>query len=181
MENLQQGVTIAQRGFVDTHENGYRYLVMLKGRRYEGLPGQADYKVVNFERYSILIEQGEARAFFPSYKSKPTPVLLRSDKREDMAELVWRFGLPASTLVLAFFAIPLSAVNPRTGRSFNLILAALLYLVYNNLVSAVQSWVERERFGFVAGLTGLNLAMALICAALIYHRLSPRPFYRRGP
>ncbi|MSQ60913.1 MAG: LPS export ABC transporter permease LptF, partial [Betaproteobacteria bacterium] len=62
IENQQQGVTIAQRSFVDTHENGDRYMVMLKGRRYEGLPGQADYKVVNFARYSILIEQGEARA-----------------------------------------------------------------------------------------------------------------------
>lgn len=181
IQNQQQQLTIAQRGFVDTHDNGDRYLVMLKGRRYEGIPGQADYKVVNFTRYSIRIEQGEAKAFFPSYKSKPTPELLRSDKLQDLAELVWRFGLPASTIVLAFFAIPLSAVNPRTGRSFNLILAALLYLVYNNLVSVVQSWVERERFGVAVGLIGLNLAMAIICAALIYHRLSLRPFYRRTP
>ncbi len=181
VQNQQQGVTVAQRGFVQTHENGDRYLVMLRGRRYEGIPGQADYRVVNFTRYSFRIEQGEAKAFLPSHRSTPTQELLRSERGVDRGELVWRFGLPISALILAFFAIPLSAVNPRTGRSFNLILAALLYMVYNNLVSVVQSWVGQGRYGVLVGLIGLNLAMAAICAALIYHRLTLRPFYRRTP
>lgn len=179
VEHQRANVTVAQRGYVQTQEDGDRYLVMLKGRRYEGTPGNADYRVVDFARYLVRIEQAEAKTFLPTHRSTPTLALLTSEKGHDRGELVRRFGLPISTFILAFFAIPLSAVNPRTGRSFNLILAILLYTVYSNLVNVVNSWVSQGRFGVVAGLVGLNLSMAIVCAILIYHRLAPRPFYRR--
>lgn len=181
VQNQQQGVTVAQRGYVKMEDNGDRYLIMLNGRRYEGIPGQADYRVINFSRYAFKVEQSQAREFFPSHKSSPTARLVGSDDPRDRAELVWRFGLPLSTLVLAFFAIPLSAVNPRTGRSFNLVLAALLYFVYNNLINVVQSWVGQGRVGVVVGLVALNLTMAAACAFWIQRRLSPRPLFWRAP
>lgn len=180
IQNQQEGVTVAQRGFVEAKDNGDRYLVMLNGRRYEGTPGQADFRVIKFSRYAFKVEQSQAKEFFPSQKSSATVSLMTSDSARDRAELVWRFGLPLSTLVLALFAIPLSAVNPRTGRSFNLVLASLLYFVYNNLINVVQSWVGQGRFGVTAGLLALNLTMGSICALWIYRRLSLRPLFRRA-
>lgn len=181
IQNQQQGVTVAQRGYVKLEDNGDRYLVMVNGRRYEGTPGKADFRVIRFSRYAFKVEQGQAREFFPSQKSSPTLTLIDSTASRDRAELVWRFGLPLSTLVLAFFAIPLSAVNPRTGRSFNLVLASLLYFVYNNLINVVQSWVGQERIGVTAGLLVLNLSMGIVCAAWIYRRLNPNPLFARAP
>lgn len=178
VQNQQQGVTVAQLGYVETKEDGDRYLVMLNGRRYEGVPGQADYRVIHFTRYAFRLEQSQAKEFFPSQKSTATFTLMQSETGRDKAELVWRFGLPLSTLVLAFFAIPLSAVNPRTGRSFNLILAALLYFVYNNLINVAQSWVGQGRIGVVTALVGLNLCMAGICAFWISRRLTLRRLTR---
>ncbi len=57
---------VAARGFQETAENGDRFLVLMDGRRYEGEPGTAEYKIYQFERYAMRIEieggQGGARA-----------------------------------------------------------------------------------------------------------------------
>jgi lipopolysaccharide export system permease protein len=38
-------------------------------------------------------------------------------------------------------AVALAAVNPRGGRSANMVFVVLAFLVYNNLVNLGQSWV----------------------------------------
>ena len=60
--------------------------------------------------------------------------------------------MPISALVLTLLAIPLSYVNPRMGRSFNLIAAALLYMLYSNCLNIVQSFIAQGKLGFWAGL-----------------------------
>jgi len=45
-------------------------------------------------------------------------------------------------------AIPLSFLNARSGRSANLIVALLVYFVYNNAMNVVQSWTSRGRLPF---------------------------------
>ena len=56
-----------------------------------------------------------------------------------MGELLWRIGMPLAALNLALLAIPLSFVNPRAGRTNNLILALLAYMLYSNLLSVSQA------------------------------------------
>ena len=55
-ENDRLGVMVAQRGFIETAENGDRFVVLLNGRRYEGTPGTLDYRTVDFDRNSLRIE-----------------------------------------------------------------------------------------------------------------------------
>src|SRR5262249_28355766 len=105
----KQGVMVAARGFQETAENGERFLVLMNGRRYEGEPGPADYKVYRFDRYAMRIESKEAQAArAPTTKSVPTLALLADPEPANLAELSWRVGLPASALVLSLLAIPLS-------------------------------------------------------------------------
>ena len=66
----------------------------------------------------------------------------------NLAELSWRIGLPLSALILSLLAIPLSFVNPRAGRSMNLVLALLIYMSYNNLLSIVQASIAQSRLDF---------------------------------
>ncbi len=49
--------------------------------------------------------------------------------------------MPILAFVLTLLAIPLSYVNPRMGRSFNLIAAAFLYMLYTNCINIVQSMI----------------------------------------
>jgi lipopolysaccharide export system permease protein len=170
-QNQRQGVMVASRGYLETAANGDRYLVMLNGRRYEGTPGQADYRVVSFARYAVRIEQTEATSFFPTQRSLTTPELLADPSPINLGELVMRIGLPVSTVVLALLAIPMSAVNPRTGRSFNLIAAGLVFMIYTNLVSLSQTWIARERVPPLVGLGAVHLAMVLVLVLLFAWRM----------
>jgi lipopolysaccharide export system permease protein len=173
------GVMVASRGFLETSASGERYLVLVNGRRYEGTPGQADYRIVNFERYAVRIEQSESKAFFPSQKSLSTRRLIEDPTPINQSELTWRVGLPVSALLLAFLAIPLSQVNPRTGRMVNVITAVFVYMIYSNLISIFQAWVASKKIGPMTGMWTVHVMMALLLAFLLARRLGVFAFLRR--
>lgn len=177
-QNERNGVMVAARGFSETAPNGDRFLVLLNGRRYEGQPGTADYRVTEFERYSVRIETKESSKFMPSISSVPSLELFAAPTREHQAELIWRVGIPISALVLALLAVPMSFVNPRAGRSLNIILAFLLYMVYSNLLSIVQSWVGQGRMPPLAGWVAVHLLMTGLLAFLLWRRLAVAPLMR---
>src|SRR6185295_4226279 len=138
--------------------NGDRFLVLLNGRRYEGEPGSAEYKIYHFERYAMRIDSREAKAArAPTTKSLSTLALLRDPVPANLAELSWRIGLPTSALILALLAIPLSFVNPRAGRSMNLVLALLVYMVYSNLISISQASIAQSRISMLTGLWSVHI------------------------
>lgn len=178
----KQGVMVAARGFQEIAENGDRFLVLLNGRRYEGEPGSAQYKVYEFDRYAMRVEIVEARApRAPTTKTLSTIELLRDPKLSNLAELSWRVGLPASALILSLLAIPLSFVNPRAGRSMNLVLALLIYMAYSNLLSIAQAYIAQSRISLAAGLLGVHALMLLILFSLFYRRLLVFSLFRLVP
>ena len=167
----RQGVVVARRGFLETAENGDRYLVMADGRHYSGTPGQADYRVEQFERYALRIEQSETKAFFPSHKSRPTRELLADRSPANVGELGFRFGLPVATVVLALLAIPMSAVNPRAGRAVNLIMAVFVFMIYSNMVSLSQAWIMQRRVPPAIGVWIVHAVMVGVLALLVARRM----------
>ena len=182
IQSEKQGVMVAARGFQETAENGDHFLVLQNGRRYEGEPGTADYKIYEFERYAMRIETKETRGpRAPTTKTAPTLDLLRDRIPANLAELSWRIGLPASALILSLLAIPLSFVNPRAGRSMNLLLALLIYMAYNNLLSIAQASIAQSRISFAVGVLGVHAAMLVILAALFYRRLIVFSLFRFVP
>ena len=54
--------------------NGDRFLVLLNGRRYEGEAGSAEYRITEFERYSMRIEAFEAKRVEVVILSRNDPV-----------------------------------------------------------------------------------------------------------
>jgi lipopolysaccharide export system permease protein len=64
-------------------------------------------------------------------------------------------------------------VNPRTGRSLNLITAVVIYMFYNNMISVTNSWVGRGKIGAASGLLSIHLLMIILLLVLFYHRTSP--------
>ena len=173
-EEGETGVIVASRGFTETNQNGSRYLVLENGRRYVGPPGTAEYKIIEFDKYAVRLEEKTQQAYLPSVQSRPTAELVSERNPETEAELVWRIGMPLSALTLSLLAIPLSFVNPRVGRSINLIIAALAYLIYNNSLSVFQSWVLQQKISFVTGLVVPHLVVLLIAGIMLYRRVSVR-------
>ncbi len=171
-EHGRLGVIVARKGFIETAKNGDRFVVMLNGRRYEGTPGTLDYRYVDFERYAVRIEPHEAKREAPSSKAMSTVDLLLQHKPDQIAELHWRLALPIAVLIMGLFAVPLSFVNPRSGRSWNLIFAVLIYVLYNNCLSIFQAWTAAQRIPMWVGLWPVHLAMVAIILLLFYRQLS---------
>lgn len=172
------GVMVSSEGFQETQPNGDRFAVLLKGRRYEGAPGSAEYRVMEFERYAIRIDTRESRAVDKSPKSATLSELLANPSDSYRGELLWRLALPLQALNLSLLAVPLSFVNPRAGRGNNLLLAILTFLVYGNLINVSQAWVAQGKLDFVYGLWGVHVLMFVMLILLFYKRISVYPWFR---
>ena len=170
-QNGRLGVMVAQKGFIETAENGDRFVVLVSGRRYEGTPGSLNYRTVDFDRYYLRIEPREAKPGAPTTKGMGTMDLWAEGRRDQVAELHWRIALPMAVLIMALFAIPLSFVNPRSGRSWNLFLAVLVYALYNNLLSIFQAWTAQGKIPGWLGLWPVHGTMIVIVAVLFYKQL----------
>jgi lipopolysaccharide export system permease protein len=172
VQNGKEGTMVAKEGVQETAPNGDRFLVLFNGTRYEGIPGQADFKLVEFDRYAVRIEAVEIKESQPNYKSFSTFYLIQHPNSWNISELEWRIGLPLSALILAMLAIPLSFVNPRAGRSLNLLMAIVIYMAYNNMLGVATAWVGQGRIGPVAGLWAVHGGMLVLLVLLFYKRLS---------
>jgi lipopolysaccharide export system permease protein len=80
--------------------------------------------------------------------------------------------MPVSALILALLAIPMSFVNPRAGRSVNLLFALLTYMVYSNLLSVSQARVAQGKLAFSTGWWLVHAVMLVVLLALFAQRLS---------
>ncbi|MDO8653764.1 MAG: LPS export ABC transporter permease LptF [Undibacterium sp.] len=167
-KNGRSSVIVAKEGMVEIDKNGDKFLVMSKGRRYDGLPTEPDFQMMQFEKYGILVAaQTKATVGNKSAKSLSLPALLADPNNFNQGELLWRISLPLMCIVLMLLAVPLGFVNPRVGRSANLIVALLLVAVYLNMVNIVQA-------GVVQGRLALNMAwwpvhlIALILVVLMF-------------
>jgi len=173
VQSVQQGkigTMVAKQGLQEIAPNGDKFIVLLNGTRHEGTPGQLDYKIVEFERYAVRVETVESKKQAPNPKAYTTLYLLQNRTSWNLSELNWRFGLPVSALILAVLAIPFSFVNPRAGRSLNLISAFVLYMIYNNLISVINSWVGQEKIAEGTGLLGIHGFMFALTLVLFYYR-----------
>lgn len=175
------GVMVAQKGFIETAQNGDRFIVLLNGRRYEGTPGTLDYRTVDFDRYMIRIEPKEAKKdVTPPAKAMGTLELLNHPTPHNIAELHWRIALPVAVVLMALFAIPLSFVNPRTGRSWNLVLAILAYTLYNNVLSIFQAWTAQGKIPLWVGLWPVHAAVVAVLAYLLSRQMVSRRWFMLG-
>jgi lipopolysaccharide export system permease protein len=171
-QHRRTGVMMSERGFMETAPNGDGFLVLLSGRRYEGTPGDADFRLMEFERYATRVQTKEGDEPVATQKSTSTMGLIESPTRTNLGELLWRVGVPVSALILALLAIPMSFVNPRAGRSVNLVFALLTYMVYSNLLSVSQARVAQGKLAFGTGWWMVHAVMLLLLAFLFAQRMS---------
>lgn len=165
------GVMAAASGHTETMSNGDKFLVLDNGRRYEGMAGTAEYRVMEFERYAIRTETKETRGIEETSKNLPVWELVQNPTPANLGELLWRLGIPLAALNLALLAIPLSFVNPRAGRTNNLIFALLTYMIYSNLISVSQAWVIQGKLRFAVGIWAVHVAMFVALLLMFSRRI----------
>lgn len=176
-QHQKTGVIVAAEGKREKAENGDNFIVLEDGRRYEGKPNSAEVSTTEFERYAIRIETKEAAREPNSTDAIPTQELFSSPSPASAAELQWRLAIPVSAVILVLLAVPLSFVDPRAGRSLNLMFALMIYIIYNNVLSIFQAWITQGRLSTLIGLWPVHLFFLFLAVYLYYRRTYLLPIF----
>jgi lipopolysaccharide export system permease protein len=173
VENGMTSTVVAREGRIEQDDKGGRFLVLNHGRRYQGVPGQADFQSMEFERYRMRVSSQAPIVGDIKVEGLSTPALmaLRPNQYAD-AELQYRMSWPIMCVALMLLAIPLGFVNPRAGSSANLILALLIFFTYLNLSKALEASVKQGKLAFGVAWWPLHVALLLIALALFAWRLT---------
>ena len=153
--------------------------VLYDGRRYEGVPGSAEWRVVEFREHGIPVRLPEYKAQKERYELKPTAALIGSDAGPDRAELAWRFAVPVMAVVLMLLAVPLAKLRPRQGRFARIGFAILAYFLYSNLLAVVRVWMEKDSAAGQFGLWWVHLLPLALAGAMLWAEEHPGWFRRR--
>jgi lipopolysaccharide export system permease protein len=183
-ERGKEAVTSARSGRVDTIGQE-RFLLLNTGQRLEHVVGQPDLKISKFEEYGTRV--GDDALGSPDdapARTRTTVDLLMQPTRINQGELAWRIGMALAALNFVIIAVAVSSVNPRAGRSGNLVFALFTFVVYYNLLNMGQSWIAsgKTSFGpFLLGLHGGVFAFGLLWLGKRHNNWSWSALWRRRP
>jgi lipopolysaccharide export system permease protein len=167
----------ARQGYQYIDEvSGKRYLVLEDGVRYEGSPGEADYRVSSFDRYGLRIKGGDGMVTKLNRKALSNQALLSSESLKDRAEFQVRVAQILGLLVFALLSLPLSRSMPRQGPFGRLVLAFILYTLYLSLQGVAENWMVDGTTAQWMGIWWVHLLLALVGISLL---IPDSSYYRR--
>ena len=140
-------------------DTGPRYLVLIDGVRLDASAGELEARIIRFGRFALLIDEGAPGEVELDSDEKSFLELRQSDHPEDVAELQWRMALPCAALVLLCLTPPLAHSKPRESRFGRIIMVALVFFVYANLLAIGKNWVDEEIVPPSLGIWWVHLVM----------------------
>jgi lipopolysaccharide export system permease protein len=157
--------------------------MLSNGQRLENSAGKTDLKISEFTEYGTKISSAplNAKDFIP-LNTVSTLTLLKEPTPSHLGEFSWRIGFALAALNLIIIAIASSRVNPRVGRTGNLVFSLFAFQIYLNLLNLGQNWIATEAIGFIQFmllLHGSVLLLGTVWLAKRHHNWSwglPRGF-----
>lgn len=143
-----------------------RFLELRDGRRYEGVPGEAGYRVLDFERLTQRIDR-QPPVPLDDARRTATADLAADDPRE-LAEWQWRAAFPVMCLVCVPVAVGVARPAPRTGRFARLLPGVGLFVAYYLLLVFVRDFVADGLLPALPGLWAVHLLVVAVGALLVW-------------
>lgn len=165
--NNEMHLIYAYEGQIQQSVTGEQELILRNGTQYEGEQSPSDFQIVDFDEYSIIIEQPSSSQTRLKLAAVPTHKLWSDESIEAKAELQWRIAIPLSLPFLVLIAVPLSAVDPRQGRFGKMLPALLLYLGYFLLLLASRRVMEDGAIPSYIGLWWVHAIMLTVGSVLL--------------
>jgi lipopolysaccharide export system permease protein len=177
LEQGRQGVLVAKSGHPYTDpKTGDKFIALHDGTLYEGEPGEAGYRILEYSAYNLRIEPkkiGEAPV--PTAGLPTLKLLTQLADRNISAEFHWRLGKTIALFVLALYAVVLAYTDVRRGRLSNLFVAIVVYFVYSNLLGIGETMLQNGSVPAAAGLWWVHGGMALAALYFLRQRAHDRP------
>ena len=167
----REGVVVAQTAYRSEDEDTQdQFLVLMNGTRYEGTPGSPDYRVVDFEKYALRIEPRNQTKLYLPIRALSNTELRNSDNPRHLSEWYWRVAKVFTLPILAIFALALSHVDSRRGKSTGLVLAFLVYLTYTNLLGYAVALIKKGEFSNGTPIWTVHFCYFLLSIYCLYRR-----------
>lgn len=162
-------VVLAESGkqVITDPNSGDRFVVLKNGYRYEGVPGQADYKEIKYAEYGFLMPRSSGNLRPPDIEAMTLTELLNQTQPRYQAELHWRLSMPLLALIITLIAVPMSKTNPRQGRYAKLIPSILLYMLYLTLLTSAKGAIDDGKVS-VALLWLVHASFFLVAMSLMF-------------
>jgi len=141
------------------------YLQLKDGVRYEGLPGDKNANILDFDSYDLEIVSGEvskSSSVGSNIQEKNTIDLIKDSDVFANAELQWRLSQPLSILILSVFGIFLGKTSLRTGKGINLIIGMALFMLYNHSLIIAKSSIEVGQLSPLIGMWAIHMFLLTI-------------------
>ena len=166
---VEDGVELAtaDRGEIKTDTQGGRTVVLYDGTRYEGTPGQVDFRITTFKEHGIPLRLKAPEVDTDEREQLPTRDLWGSSDLLDQTELQWRLSVPVSAFILTILAVPLSRTSPRQGRYGKIGFGILIYLIYSNLLGAARVWTEQGQIPVQLGVWWVHVLLLVLAVFLL--------------
>lgn len=148
--------------------------VLYDGERWEGVPGEGQFRHIQFSEGGIPIRLGSETSTTLKPDMKSTRELLASGSSGDLGELHWRIATPLSAIVLMLLAVPLARLRPRQGRFGKIGIAILAYFIYFQSLVAARTWLETGVMPSFLGLWWVHAIALGVAAGLILRENPPR-------
>jgi len=161
-------VLLAEKGRQEVRPDGSRWLILDNGYRYDGNPGQADYRAIKYDTYGVLLPKPDVSNDVTDRDAIPTRNLIGNPEPRSVAELQWRIAFPFLVFIVTLIAVPLSRVNPRQGRFLKLLPAILLYMAYLSMLTWGRGLLEGGKIPLVLGLWWVHALFLIIGLGLMY-------------
>ena len=175
----QWDVIVANSAKEENNQKNGRFLMFQEGYRYTGIPGDAKYHRMQFNRYAMRLPTSlTSHLNMVQYYSMSKLWLKRHQDVNAAAELQWRIALPISTIIFALLAVPLSEVRPRFGKFSQLIPALLIYVTYADLIFLARTWMQEGRLSPQVGMWWIHGGALVLAFLLMLYRVGWQRFYR---
>ena len=106
-----------------------KFLILHNGSIHE-MVNNNEIRITKYKEHAIQLSQELPDYINSRSIAKSTYDLFFSAEIEDKAELQARFFLPFATIILGFFAIPLSYSAPKKGKYDKIFFSAIFYFLY---------------------------------------------------
>lgn len=135
-------IVVARRAiqYVDD-DTGSRYLMLERGRRYEGRPGSGAYRIAVFDRLGQRVDRPSMASRSGSVEGQSMGDLLRSNDADARAELDWRVGLVLMVFFGGGVGVFLAQVKPDQARFSGLIPGVCSFVAYFLLLGLAREGV----------------------------------------
>ena len=151
-----------------SRDSDERYLTLEKGYRVEGIPGRYDYQITYFDEYGTRLAPPEELSEDTATDAMTTQALINSSKVEHQIALQWRFSIPVMMFIVTLLAVPLSRINPRSGRFARILPAVLLYFSYLVSLNTLRGAIEGGSLPVGMTLIPVHLVFLLLAVVLIF-------------